>query len=230
MEIGVRLKVMILVAASLVPSLLVAQGKTRHLLYAGGMGGIATLSGDASAVVTPSSASTSLFDPKNGGAGEAFAGIQLFKYVSFQADYVWNRNDVFLVSTSGSPATPAFFREPESITQNAFLGNVLVYFRKRNSRVRPYLSEGAGVVLIHTHLSSGGTAGGNPVLPPATSDHVSIALRTLVGMDVRVRGSWYFRYTFGETLMRNTLGDQVSPAQHRIPKNFQNLFGVYFQF
>jgi hypothetical protein len=193
------------------------------------MGGIATLSGDGSATVTSSSALTSLFDPKNGAAGEAFAGIQLFKYVSFEGDYAWNRNNVVLVS-SGAPAGPDFFREPESITQNAFLGSVLVYFRKQQSRVRPYLSEGTGVVLIHTRLSGNAIVSGNPVLPPATSDHISIALRTLVGIDVRLRGRWCFRYTFGETITRNTLGDQVVPAQHRIPKNFQNLVGVYFQF
>ena len=218
-----------LIVILLAPSLALAQGPAHHLIYAGGMGGIATLSGDGSAVVTSSSASTSLFDPKNGAAGEVFAGIQSFKYVCFEGDFAWNRNNVVLVS-SGVPAAPDFFRQPESITQNVFLGNVLVYFRKRDSRVRPYLSEGAGFVLIHTRLSGNGIVSGNPVLPPATSAPTSVALRTLVGIDVRLSGRWCLRYTFGETISRNTLGDQVVPTQHRIPKNFQNLFGVYFEF
>jgi Outer membrane protein beta-barrel domain len=226
----VKLKLALFAAILFAPSLLLAQQARTRWIYVGAAGGLATLSGDGSAAVTSSSASTSLFDPKNGPAAEIFAGIHLFKYVSFQADYAWNRNNVFLVSTSGDSGMLDYFREPESVAQNAFLGNVLVYFRNRESRVRPYLSEGVGAVLIHGHLSGGGILGGNLALPPSTSDHASIALRTLVGIDVRLRGPWFFRYTFGETLTRNTLGNQVSPAQHRIPKNFQNLFGVYYRF
>jgi hypothetical protein len=220
---------LILLAAVLSPSLVLAQLPASRLIYVGAQGGLATLSGDGSAAVTPSSASSSLFDPKNGGAGQAFAGIHLFEFVSFEVDYAWNRNGVAFISTSTAPSASAL-QAPARITQNAFLANVSVYFRKRDSRVRPYLSEGAGAVLIQSRLSSGPIVLGSPVLPPAKSDHVSIALRTLVGIDVRTRARWYFRYTFGETLTRNTFGDQVSPALRRIPKNFQNLFGVYYKF
>jgi hypothetical protein len=221
----------ILVLITLIsPSLLFAQQTGKRLIYAGAAGGLATLSGDGSADVTPSAASTSLLDPKNGPAGEVFAGIHLFKYVSFQADYVWNRNNVFLVSTSSDSGASDYFREPESVTQNAFLANVLVYFRNRKSRVRPYLSEGVGAVLIHSRLTGGGIVTGSPALPPASADHASIALRTLVGIDVRLQGRWSFRYTFGETLTRNALGSQVSPALQRVPKNFRSLFGVFVDF
>ena len=225
-----RLRFILLTVSLLSHSLLSAQSLAKDAIYAGGMGGIATLSGDGSAVLTSSSASTSLFDPENGGAAAVFGGIHLCQYVSFEADYVWNRNNVALVSTSGQANTHSFLRERTSITQNAFLANVLVYFRKRGSRIRPYLSEGGGAVFLHSRLAEGGIIEGTPFLPPAMSDHVSIALRTLVGIDLRLRNPWYFRYSFSETLTRNTLGDQVVPAQHRIPKNFQSLFGVYFQF
>lgn len=207
-----------------------AQSLVKQSVYVGGMGGIATLSGDGSAIVTASSASTSLLDPKNGGAAAIFAGIHVFDYVSLQTDYGWNRNDIALVSTSEGPNSGNFFREPESITQQAFLANVLIYFRRRSSRIRPYVSEGGGAVLLDTRFSGRAIVEGSPVLPPATSHHWSIALRTLVGIDLRIRGPWYLRYTFGETITRNMIGDQVAPAQHRIPKNFQNLFGVYFRF
>ncbi len=217
---------MIVALVCLLPAALSAQRTT----YFGALGGLATLSGDGSAVITTGSASTSLFSPTNGGAAEAFFGMHLFPYVSLQADYVWNRNDVLLVSTLGASGANSFFRLPETITQNAFLANVLVYFRPRGSRIRPYLSEGVGGVLIHSRLSSGGVNQGNLPLPPNSSDHASPALRTLVGIDLRLRPLWFFRYSFGETLSRNTLGDQVSPAEHRIPKNFQNLFGVFYQF
>lgn len=212
------------------PSLLCAQQATHRLFFAGAAGGLATLSGDGSAAVTQSAASTSLFDPKNGPAGEVFAGIHLFQFVGFQTDYTWNQNDVFLISTSTGSGGTGYLREPESVTQHAFLASALVYFRKRESRVRPYLSEGTGAVLIHSRLTGFGIVAGNPVLPPAGANHVSIALRTLVGIDVRLRGPWYFRYTFDETLTRNTLGGQVSPSFHRVPKNFQSLFGVFVQF
>lgn len=194
------------------------------------MGGFATLSGDGSAVITPSSASTSLFDPKNGAVGEALAGTHLFRYLSFEGDYIWNRNPVTLISTTQAAGLSSYYRQPEEVTQNAFLANVLIYFRERGDTIRPYLSEGLGGVLIHSSLSGGATVVGSPTLPSSSSDHASIALRTLVGMDVKMRDRWYVRYSFGETIGRNTFGDRISPPEHRIPKNFQNLFGVCFEF
>lgn len=221
---------MILLAlACLMPSSVLAQRLTKGTIYFGGMAGIATLSGDANAVITPASASTSLYDPSNGGAASAFVGVHLFNYASFQADYVWNCNDVVLVSSNSGAGATSFYRLPESVTQNGFLGNALVYFRKRGSRIRPYLSEGVGAVLIHNRLSAGGIVAGNPTLPPASSDRASIALRTSVGLDLRFRDVWHFRYSFGETITRNTFGDQLSPPEHRIAKNFQSLFGIYFK-
>jgi len=211
------------------PSLLRAQRLTNEMIYFGAAGGIATLSGDASAAITSSSASTSSYDPSNGGAAGAFIGAHIFDYLSFQVDYVWNRNDAVLVSSVNSPSVSSFYRLPETVTQNAFLGSGLIYFRKRESRIRPYLSEGVGGVLIHSRLSGGGIIGGTPALPPASSDHASIAVRTSVGLDVRLSGSWYFRYSFGETITRNTFGDQLSPPEHRVAKNFQSLFGIYFK-
>jgi len=199
------------------------------MVYFGAMGGIATLSGDANAVITPTSASTSSYDPSNGGAASAFIGAHIFNYISVQADYVWNRNDVVLVSSNSGAGATSFYRLPESVTQNGFLGNALVYFRKRESRIRPYLSEGVGAVLIHNRLSAGGIVAGNPALPPASSDRASIALRTSVGLDLRFRDAWHFRYSFGETITRNTFGHQLSPPEHRIAKNFQSLFGIYFK-
>ena len=225
-----KLRLVLLTIGFLVPSLVSAQRQEKHSIDAGGMGGVATLSGDGSAVITSSTASTSLLDPQNGVAAEIFAGIHIFEYVSLQTDYVYNRNTAVFASSSQETGSFKFFREPEAITQNAFLGNVLVYFRRRDSRIRPYLSEGGGIVLLHSRLSAEGIVLGRPVLPPVSSSHASIALRTLVGTDVRLRTPWYFRYSFGETISRNMLGDQVAPAQRRIPKNYQNLFGLYLQF
>lgn len=224
-----KIRMAVLVLVYLTPSMLPAQGLTKEMVYFGVLGGIATLSGDARAVITPTSASTSSYEPSNGGAASAFVGAHILNYISLQADYVWNRNDVVLVSSINTPGGSSFYRLPESVRQNAFLGNALVYFRKRGSSIRPYLAEGVGGVLIHSSLSGDGIISGNPTLPPASSHHASIALRTSVGLDLRLRGSWYFRYSFGETITRNTFGDQLSPPEHRIAKNFQSLFGIYFK-
>jgi hypothetical protein len=212
--------------ACLLPSLLSAQ----RTLYLGAAGGLATLSGDGSGVVTPSTAATSLYDPTNGGAASLFFGAHSFEYVSFQANYVWNRNDVSLASTFTGPGTSSFFRQPVRETQNAFLVDALVYFRKRSSRVRPYLSEGGGFVHITSQLAPGGISHGTLPLPPSTSIHVSPALRSAVGLDIRFLRAWYFRYSFGETISRNTFGDQLFPPEHRIPKNYQSLFGIFRTF
>ena len=221
--------VVLLLVGCLMPSVLTAQRLTKETIYFGATGEIATLSGDANAVITSSSASTSTYDPSNGGAAAAFIGAHIFDYFSFQADYVWNRNDAVLTSSINSSGVSSFYRLPETVTQNAFLGSALIYFRKPESRIRPYLSEGGGGVLIRSRLSGGGITTGAPTLPPASSDHASIAVRTSVGLDVRLGGSWYFRYTFGETITRNTFGDQLSPPEHRVAKNFQSLFGIYFK-
>jgi hypothetical protein len=229
MEILVKIRVLVLVLGCLTPSLLRAQRLTRETVYFGAMGGIATLSGDANTVITANSVSTSSYDPSNGGAVGAFLGAHIFGYFSFQADYVWNSNGAVLVSSINSPGVSSFYRLPETVTQNAFLGNALIYFRKRESRIRPYLSVGAGGVLIHSRLSGRGITRGGPALPPASARHASIAQRTSVGLDVRLGHSWYFRYSFGETITRNTFGDQLAPPEHRIAKNFQSLFGIYFK-
>lgn len=224
-----KIKLLVLALMCLMPSLALAQRPTKEMIYFGGMGGIATLSGDANAVITPTSASTSLYSPSNGGAASTFLGIHLFNYVSLQVDYLWNSNHVVLISSMNGPGAASFYRQPESVTQNGFLGDALVYFRKRGSRIRPYLSEGVGGLIIRSHVSGERIVAGSPSLPPARSERASIALRTSVGLDIRVGGSWYFRYSFGETITRNTFGDQLSPPEHRIPKNFQSLFGIYFK-
>src|ERR1051326_4753938 len=67
-------------------------------LYAGALGGISTLSADGRAFLTPTVSSTSLYKPENGPSLNLFAGIHLRDYLSIQGNYVWNRNDVTLVS------------------------------------------------------------------------------------------------------------------------------------
>ena len=206
------------------PTLLLAQ----RPMYIGGLGGLATLSGDGSSNVTASSAATSLYDPKNGGAASLFWGWHLFKYVSIQGNYIWNHNDLTLVSTLSNPS--GFYKRPMSSTENAIVGDVLVYFRPRGDRVRPYLSQGGGVLLFRSSFNGSALSSGNLSAPPGNSSSTFPGSRTAVGLDVRVARSWYFRYTFGENISHNPVSAQLSPPGQRLLKNFQNLFGMYRTF
>lgn len=211
-------------ALCFLPKLLIAQDR----LYVGALGGLATLSGDGRSVVSPTSVSTSLYDPKNGPVASVVAGIHLFSYVSFQGNYIWNRNDVTLVSSLTNPTTFSFYQQPVSSTQNAFVGDVLVYFRKRGNRIRPYLSEGGGLVHISSRVNGSTLSRGLPV--PGATGSTFLTSRTAVGLDVRLHPAWYFRYTFGENISHNPISVQLSPPGQRLLKNFQNLWGIYRTF
>lgn len=218
-------RAVMLIVLCLSPLLVMAQ----HSVYVGALGGLATLSGDGMSQVSPASVATSLYDPHNGGAASVFAGIHLFSYVSLQGNYLWNRNDVMLVSNVSDPTMFSFYQQLISGTQNAFVADVLVYFRKRSSRIRPYLSQGGGVVHISSHLNGSTLSRGNLPLP-GTSGSTFATSRTAVGLDIRLRGAWYVRYTFGENISHNPIGAELSPPAQRLLKNFQNLWGIYRTF
>ncbi len=218
-------RVLWLMFLCLLPATLMAQREA----YVGALGGLATLSGDGRSLVTSTSVATSLYDPDTGGAASIFGGIHLFNYVSVQGSYTWNRNDVTLVSSFSDPTTLSFYQVPASSTQNAFVGDVLLYFRERGSRIRPYLSQGGGLVHISSHPNGNTLSRGNLSLP-GVSASTSLTSRTAVGLDVRLRSAWFFRYTFGENISRNPIGAQLSPPGQRLLKNFQNLWGIYRTF
>ncbi len=199
-------------------------------MYIGALGGLATLSGDGSSNITASSAATSLYDPQNGGAASLFWGWHLFKYVSIQGNYIWNRNDLAVVATRSTPTASSFYREPMSSTENAAVGDLLIYFRPRGDRVRPYLSQGIGVVHVSSSVSGAAVTNSSLLTPPGNSTSTFAASRTAVGLDVRMAPAWYFRYTFGENISHNPVSAELSPPGRRLLKNFQNLFGVYRTF
>jgi hypothetical protein len=199
-------------------------------MYVGALGGVATLSGDGRSNVTDSSAATSLYDPKNGGVASLFWGCHISKYVSIQGNYIWNRNDVSLVSTLSNAGTSSFYQQPVSSTENALIGDVLIYFRPRGNRVRPYLSQGGGVVHVGGRVNGNPVASGSLLAPPGNTSSTFPGSRTAVGLDVRMARAWYFRYTFGENISHNPISAELSPPGQRLLKNFQNLFGVYRTF
>src|SRR5262252_5814244 len=114
-----------------------ALGQDHDRVYVGIVAGIATLSADAQSVTDPPRASVSLYSPENGPTLNAFAGVDLGRFISVQANYVWNRNDVTLLSSFTSPLAGGFVEQRRGTTQHAVVGDALLYFRAAGSGVRP---------------------------------------------------------------------------------------------
>ena len=196
--------------------------------FAGVVGGVATLSADARSLPSSQGLSISLYKPENGSALDFFAGAHLTPYLSIQANYIWNRNELTLSSTS--PVSNSFFEERRRSSQKAVIFDLMVYFRSLDSRVRPYLSAGAGAVQFSSARERQTAIGGMPVLPPEHFSSVWPALRVAVGMDVRLADHVALRYSFSETVRHNDVSAQLSPPGQRSLANFQNLFGVVLRF
>ena len=199
-------------------------------VYAGALGGIATLSADGRSIVTASSSAVSLYNPENGPAVNLFAGWDFSRYLSVQGNYIFNRNAVTLVSTAFAGAQGSSYQEMRDYTQSQVTADLLVYFRNRGSRVRPYLACGAGL----DHFSSSAVAvsvlTGSLPQPAPRFASTSLVLRVPVGIDIAMGRGWAFRYTFSESISHNPISAQLTPPGLRHLANFQNLFGIVKHF
>src|SRR5438067_3572929 len=166
--------------------------------YAGAIGGISTLSADAGSQTTTSGLRLSSYSAQNGGAVNVFAGFHVHNYFSIQADYIWNQNDLLLNSTSSGSNT--FYQQARSSSQHAVVFDFVIYFRRTNSRIRPYLGTGGGIL----HLSSTEgpllRSGGTPGLPRSKFSATRPLFRSHVGIDARLSHRLDFRYSFSESL------------------------------
>jgi len=199
-------------------------------LYAGVLGGVATLSGDARSLLSPGSTAFSSYDPKNGGAVEILVGKHFSDYFAAQGNYIWNDNRLTLTSAAFNNGAQQGYQETRQSSQQSVIGDLLVFFRNRDSRLRPYLSVGTGLVRFASSQERVAQLLGAPALPPQHFSANMIALHVPVGIDVKVGKGWAFRYTFSETLSNNPISDRLSPpGQHHL-MNFQNLFGVTRRF
>jgi hypothetical protein len=195
--------------------------------YAGAIGGIATLSADAGSQTTSQGLNLSSYAPANGGALNLFAGAHLHNYFSVQVNFIWNRNSLRL--NSAASGTGAFYQEDRSSSQEAVVFDFLVYFRRRSSRIRPYLGTGGGII----HLASTRdrlVSSGSPVVPPAKFASTGPVFRAHVGIDFRLTGKLDFRYSFSEMIGSNEISKHLSPRGSRGLANFQNLFGFVVRF
>ncbi len=191
--------------------------------YFGAMGGIAVLSADAGSRTTSGGLNLSSYAPANGGALDLFAGVNTRNYFTLQMDYIRNGNDLRLNSTSSDSAT--FYQEDRKSSQQAVMFNAMIYFRRTDSRIRPYLGAGVGVVHLSSRVGRLVASGGAPVLPPAQFSSTSPAFRAHVGIDLRLTRRLDFRYSFSDTIGSNEISKHLSPAGQRGLENFQNLFG-----
>ena len=194
--------------------------------FAGGAAGIATLSADGRAVIGRDDIVVSLYSPENGPAVNLFAGLHLTDYLSLQGNYVANTNRVTLTASAGSDRGFLFFEQQRDTAQHAAIADLLLYFRERGQRVRPYLSAGAGLVRFTSELKDVTALRGGPTLPAGRSTSTAAVLRVAVGIDLAIREGWAFRYTFSEAIRSNPISAQLSPPGMRGLANFQNLFGV----
>jgi len=148
-----------------------------------------------------------------------------------QGNYVWNRNDVTLVSlVAPDRGTPITYQQSRTSRQNAVFGDLLIFFRNRDSRVRPYLSAGIGVVFLRSEETQVTNVSGIPVLPPSVFDAAKPGFRAAVGVDLSLGPRLQFRYSFAETIQGNEFSRYLSPPGERNLAHFQNLFGIVIRF
>ena len=133
--VGRRALVLTLALATL-PTTSAAQEPT---YFAGLIAWSSQLSGDPTTIVTGGGFVTSDYKPATGPAVNVFAGVHLREHLTLQANYTWNRNGVTLFAAEGTPTESRFYEQPHAATQHTLIGDVLVYFRERASRIRPYL-------------------------------------------------------------------------------------------
>jgi hypothetical protein len=198
-------------------------------VFVGGLFGVSTLSADARAVTSPDEAHVSLYKPENGPAVNALAGVHATRFVSVQANYIWNRNDLTLLASSVAPAGGVFYEQARPSTQHAVFADALLYFRSRDSGVRPYLSGGLGLVRFESDAATR-TLEHGMAAPSGAITATRAALRVAVGIDLRVAEAWSLRYSFSEAISGNPVSARLTPPAERNLMNFQNLFGLVLGF
>jgi hypothetical protein len=196
--------------------------------YAGALFGVSALSADAQAVTAGAAAAVSLYDPKNGLALNVFGGVHVAQYFAIQVNWMWNRNDLTLVSSYSSPQGGGFYEQTRDSSQQALVVDGLIYFRRLDSSIRPYLGTGLSIVHFSSEEIDSRAQGLSPPAGAITSTH--IGLRSHVGIDFRLSRQISFRYSFSETISGNPIGPSLVPPGRRPLMNFQNLFGFVSRF
>lgn len=197
-------------------------------MFAGGLFGVSALSADARSVTEASNAAMSLYEPENGLALNLFTGIHIAQYFSVQTNWIWNRNDITLVSSFVTPQGGGFYEQRRHSRQHSVVLDGLIYFRRLDSAVRPYL--GTGLTLLHFSSDVASTSLRGLAAPGDEITSTRVGLRSHVGIDFRLSREMSFRYSFSETISGNPISPSLTPPAHRGLMNFQNLFGLVGRF
>lgn len=197
--------------------------------FVGGYAGISTLSADGRTDVTSANARFSSYKPENGLTVVGLAGLHINDFFSVMGSYGWNRNSILFAGGEAGAVSGAVTQRHRA-TMHTVIGEGMLYFRPRKSRVRPYLSAGAGVA--HVTSSARGTPNGFGIAPalPRRITHTGPAFRVAVGIDLFFTANAAFRYSFSETLQGNPFSAALTPPAPRRLANFQNWFGVVLYF
>ena len=198
--------------------------------FAGGLGGIATLSADHGADVSRSSSALTAYGTENGPAFMIFFGRHFTDHISGQVTYGWNRNTITPDLVMFNSSTKSSYSEERDTRQQSVMADFMLYFQKRSSFARPYLSVGTGWTRLESSRVRIVSVTGSPTLLPQDFSSNAPALRVAVGIDIFARKNWAFRYSFAETIRSNAISQQLTPPGPHNLANFQNLFGFTWQF
>jgi hypothetical protein len=205
-------------------------GHAQSRFFAGGLGGIATLSADGQTSITSGSVAFSTYRPFNGAALNVFGGTHFNDFLSLQANYIWNRNAITVTSMLASTDSHSVYEERRKSSQDSVIIDVLLFFRNRDSWVRPYLSAGSGLVRFKSDHVAVMNFRGSPARLPLQFTDDELALRVAVGIDLSVGRGFAVRYSFSETITENPVSARLVPRGERNLANFQNLFGIVKNF
>ena len=208
--------------------------------FIGGAIGVTTLSADGQTAIAAGGSSVSLYKPENGITTRFYVGRHLSEYFSLQGNYTLSRNALTLTSLntlftrigdfSTSGVQESVYEQMRASSQQMLGLEAMGYFRPRTSALRPYLSFGGGLAHFSSRAERVAVQRGTVALPPSTFSATKPFVRVDVGIDMRIKSGWKFRYSFGETITRNPISVQLTPQGKRNLATFQNLFGFVKEF
>lgn len=220
-----RLFPQILVLSSLLPAAN-HTARAQSANFAGVMGGISALKADAITVPVGGVVDASAFKPENGPALRVFGGRHFGDYLAAEVHYGWMRNDLTLSSIRPSAGAGVFYEQDRNGTQHTVMAEMLLYFRRRDRAIRPYLSAGGGPVFFRSGSETIREARGMAALAPREINATKAALRVAVGIDIAIGRGWALRYSFGESILNgNPISERLTPAAKRDLANFENIVG-----
>jgi hypothetical protein len=219
-----------LIAVAVILARITTAAAQQERAYVGAIAGFSILSADGRSVTSFDRSSVSLYNPENGPAVNVFGGWAVGNYISLQGNYIWNRNGLTLTSTEAFDGGSRFYEQTRASSHHSVFGDVLVYFRARGERIRPYLSTGVGLVRLESRDARTVVQTGEIAPPPAVFSDTTAVLRSAVGIDVRFGRGWAVRYSFSEFIGPNPISEQINPPGERVLMNFQNLVGIVRSF